>query len=124
MGEETVFDANELRNYLLPVWEKLNASEDAVPFRIPVDPDLLNIPVGVLACLTCLQDYFDIIKMPMDLSTIRDKLDNGHYKNPWEFCDDMWLMFDNAWLYNRKNSKVYKYCTKVCGPVPRERVCS
>lgn len=49
----------------------------------------------------------------MDLSTISNKLDTGEYKNPWEFSDDMWLMFDNAWLYNRKNSKVYKYCNKV-----------
>jgi E1A/CREB-binding protein len=49
----------------------------------------------------------------MDLSTIKEKLDTGDYKNPWEFCDDMWLMFENAWLYNRKNSKVYKYCTKL-----------
>ena len=49
----------------------------------------------------------------MDLSTIKEKLEMGEYMNPWEFCDDVWLMFDNAWLYNRKNSKVYKYCTKV-----------
>lgn len=60
-----------------------------------------------------LQDYFDIVKKPMDLSTVNDKLDRGLYKNPWDFNDDMWLMFDNAWLYNRKNSKVYKYCNKV-----------
>ena len=25
----------------------------------------------------------------------------------------MRLMFDNAWLYNRKTSRVYKYCTKL-----------
>lgn len=49
----------------------------------------------------------------MDLSTIGKKLDSGAYKNPRQFCDDMWLMFDNAWLYNKKSSKVYKYCTKV-----------
>jgi len=30
-----------------------------------------------------------------------------------QYCDDVWLMFDNAWLYNRKTSRVYKYCTKV-----------
>ncbi|KAE9412874.1 hypothetical protein Angca_007881, partial [Angiostrongylus cantonensis] len=101
-GEDTIFDANELRHYLRPVWEKMDCSEDAVPFRMPVDPDLLHIP-----------DYNDIIKHPMDLSTICIKLDSGRYKNPWEFCDDMWLMFDNAWMYNRKNSKVYKYCTKL-----------
>ena len=49
----------------------------------------------------------------MDLSSIRDKLDRGSYKDPWEFVDDVWLMFDNAWLYNKPTSRVYKYCTKV-----------
>ena len=32
---------------------------------------------------------------------------------PSQYCDDVWLMFENAWLYNRKTSRVYKYCTKV-----------
>lgn len=59
------------------------------------------------------QDYFDIVKKPMDLSTIKRKLDTGQFKDPWEYVDDVWLMFDNAWLYNRKTSRVYKYCSKV-----------
>lgn len=25
----------------------------------------------------------------------------------------MYLMFDNAWSYNRKTSRVYRYCTKL-----------
>ena len=25
----------------------------------------------------------------------------------------MYLMFDNAWSYNRKTSLVYRYCTKL-----------
>ena len=49
----------------------------------------------------------------MDLGTIRRKLDTGQYTNPWEYVNDVWLMFDNAWLYNKKTSRVYKYCTKV-----------
>ena len=49
----------------------------------------------------------------MDLGSIKRKLDNGMYNNPWEYVNDVWLMFDNAWLYNRKTSRVYKYCTKV-----------
>lgn len=28
-----------------------------------------------------LPDYFEIIKQPMDFSTVRKKLDNGVYKN-------------------------------------------
>uniref|UniRef100_A0A1I8BLC0 Histone acetyltransferase n=1 Tax=Meloidogyne hapla TaxID=6305 RepID=A0A1I8BLC0_MELHA len=60
-----------------------------------------------------LPDYFDIVKNPMDLKTIKDGLDQGKYKNPWEFCEHMWLMFENAWLYNRKNTKVHKWCTRL-----------
>lgn len=60
-----------------------------------------------------LQDYYDIVKKPMDLSTIKRKLDTGQYADPWEYVDDVWLMFDNAWLYNRKTSRVYKYCSNV-----------
>ena len=73
------------------VWEKLYQHSDAPPFQIPVDPVALQIP-----------DYFDVVKEPMDLATIKEKLNNGDYKDPWEFVDDVWLMFNNAWLYNRK----------------------
>uniref|UniRef100_A0A914UIK5 histone acetyltransferase n=1 Tax=Plectus sambesii TaxID=2011161 RepID=A0A914UIK5_9BILA len=84
--EEKTFLPDELRAALRPIWEKLEKMDDAIPFRVPVDPELLSIP-----------DYFEIVKKPMDLSTIKEKLDSGDYKNPWEFCDDMWLMFENAW---------------------------
>lgn len=75
---------------------------ESIPFRQPVDPQSLNIP-----------DYFEIVKKPMDLSTIHNKLTTGQYSDPWEYVDDVWLMFDNAWLYNRKTSRVYRYCTRV-----------
>jgi E1A/CREB-binding protein len=96
------FAPDELRNALMPVWQKLHDMEEAIPFRVPVDAELLEIP-----------DYFEIIRHPMDLSTIKDKLNMGEYADPWAFCDDVSLMFSNAWLYNRKNSKVYKYCSKL-----------
>ena len=35
------------------------------------------------------------------------------FSSPLQFCSDMRLMFDNAWLYNKKTSRVYKYCTKL-----------
>ncbi len=49
----------------------------------------------------------------MDLSTIKRKLDTGQYQEPWQYVDDVWQMFNNAWLYNRKTSRVYKYCSKL-----------
>lgn len=98
-----VFKAEDLRQALMPTLEKLFRQEpESLPFRQPVDAQALGIP-----------DYFDIVKNPIDLSTIKNKLDHGEYKDPWQYVDDVWLMFENAWLYNRKNSRVYRYCTKV-----------
>ena len=99
----TVFKPDELRQALMPTLEKLYRQDpESLPFRQPVDPLALGIP-----------DYFDIVKKAMDLSTVKRKLDTGQYSDPWEYVDDVWLMFDNAWLYNRKTSRVYRYCTKV-----------
>uniref|UniRef100_A0A8C6KDY4 histone acetyltransferase n=1 Tax=Nothobranchius furzeri TaxID=105023 RepID=A0A8C6KDY4_NOTFU len=93
----------ELRQALMPTLEALYRQDpESLPFRQPVDPMLLGIP-----------DYFDIVKIPIDLSTIKRKLDTGQYQEPWQYVDDVWLMFNNAWLYNRKTSRVYKYCTKL-----------
>uniref|UniRef100_A0A8C4V6W4 histone acetyltransferase n=1 Tax=Falco tinnunculus TaxID=100819 RepID=A0A8C4V6W4_FALTI len=97
------FKPEELRQALMPTLEALYRQDpESLPFRQPVDPQLLGIP-----------DYFDIVKNPMDLSTIKRKLDTGQYQEPWQYVDDIWLMFNNAWLYNRKTSRVYKYCSKL-----------
>lgn len=83
----------------------------------PVLTELLHWSFCDLYHYFLLQDYFDIVKKPMDMSTIKRKLDTGQYKDPWEYVDDVWLMFENAWLYNRKTSRVYKYCSKVSVPI-------
>ena len=62
-----VFKPDELRQALMPTLEKLYKQDpESLPFRQPVDPTALQIP-----------DYFDIIKNPMELSTIKKKLDTG-----------------------------------------------
>ncbi|XP_044018384.1 histone acetyltransferase p300-like [Aphidius gifuensis] len=95
--------ADQLRQALMPTFEKLyGLVPESLPFRQPVDPHALCIP-----------DYFDIVKKPMDLSTIKKKLDAGEYRAPLDYCHDVWLMFDNAWLYNNKTSSVYKGCKKL-----------
>ena len=92
----------ELREMLTPIWRKVYEHPDAPPFQIPVDHIALGIP-----------DYVDVVKNPMDLSTMNLKLEKGEYEEPWGFIQDMWLMFENAWLYNKKNSRVYRMCTKL-----------
>jgi len=64
-------------------------------------------------CICDAKDYPLIVKTPMDLSTICRKLEDDQYDDPWQYVDDMQLMFSNAWLYNRRSSPVYKSCTKV-----------
>ncbi|KAM9394002.1 histone acetyltransferase p300 isoform 2-T2 [Pholidichthys leucotaenia] len=102
-SRKKIFKPEELRQALMPTLESLYRQDpESLPFRQPVDPQLLGIP-----------DYFDIVKNPMDLSTIKRKLDTGQYQEPWQYVEDIWLMFNNAWLYNRKTSRVYKYCSKL-----------
>ncbi|CAH8547179.1 unnamed protein product [Dicrocoelium dendriticum] len=93
---------NELLRYFIPVVEKISKEKDAEPFLQPVDWESLEI-----------YDYPQIVSNPMDLSTIRKKLENREYKDPWNVVDDFWLMLNNAWLYNKKTSKVYKTCTRL-----------
>ena len=71
-------------------------------FHKPVDPDELGIP-----------DYLQIIKNPMDFSTIKKKLSNNLYTNFKQFTEDIGLVFDNCYLYNGANSSVGLACTLV-----------
>jgi len=66
------------------------------PFLHPVDPVALNIP-----------DYPLIIKTPMDISTIQEKLDSGIYLKKQEFEDDFRLIFKNCYQYNPEGTDVY-----------------
>ncbi|CAF1028024.1 unnamed protein product [Didymodactylos carnosus] len=93
------FTQEELRLKLEDVIHKMLATEVSYPFRQPVDPVALNI-----------LDYPLIITHPMDISTIHKKLLSAEYDNPFDFVDDMWLMFNNAWTYNKKTTKIYKMC--------------
>ena len=68
----------------------------AVPFLRPVDPVQLN-------CL----DYFDIIKEPMDLSTVEKKLRNNTYTTHTQCFDDINKIWNNAFKYNPRNSHVF-----------------
>lgn len=68
----------------------------AAPFYYPVDPVALNIP-----------SYHNIIKKPMDLSTIQSKLRTGQYENAKEFEFDIRLMFKNCYKFNIVGDPTY-----------------
>lgn len=67
----------------------------AHPFYEPVDWVKLEIP-----------SYPKIIKKPMDLSTMRKKLDNGEYPTAEKFHDDFKLMIRNCFTFNPAGTPV------------------
>ncbi|KAL9160291.1 hypothetical protein ABFS82_08G189500 [Erythranthe guttata] len=66
---------------------------------------VFNEPVNVKTL--GLVDYHDIIKHPMDLGTIKTRLSQNLYKSPWEFAEDVRLVFSNAMTYNPKGHDVH-----------------
>ncbi|MXQ79712.1 hypothetical protein E5288_WYG006971 [Bos mutus] len=67
----------------------------AWPFYNPVDVNALG-----------LHNYYDIVKTPMDLGTIKAKMDNQEYKDAYEFAADVRLMFMNCYKYNPPDHEV------------------
>ncbi|KAK9248023.1 Bromodomain-containing protein [Lipomyces tetrasporus] len=65
------------------------------PFLQPVDPVALNCP-----------NYFKVIKKPMDVSTIQQKLNTNQYESGAEFEEDIRLMFRNCYKFNPEGSPV------------------
>ena len=51
-------------------------------------------------------DYFDIIKHPMDFSTIRNKFNRFEYNDVGEVLHDVRLIFTNCLTYNLPSSIV------------------
>ncbi|XP_061657116.1 bromodomain-containing protein 2-like [Syngnathoides biaculeatus] len=67
----------------------------AWPFYKPVDAEALQ-----------LHDYHDIIKYPMDLSTVKAKMKRGEYQDAQRFAADVRLIFSNCYKYNPPHLEV------------------
>lgn len=65
------------------------------PFLEPVDPVAMDCP-----------KYFEIIKNPMDLSIIQNKLSDGEYETANDFEKDIRLIFSNCFIFNPEGTLV------------------
>ncbi|XP_018590330.1 bromodomain adjacent to zinc finger domain protein 1A isoform X2 [Scleropages formosus] len=65
-------------------------------------------PFMKLVSRTQVPDYYDIIKKPMALSIIREKVNNCEYKTASEYIDDVELMFSNCLEYNPRSTNEAK----------------
>ena len=82
-------------------------NNESLEFRQPVDVEgernlgfLNSIGLG-------LSDYFDIVKNPMDLGTVKKNLKNNKYKLVEEVLADIQLIWDNCKMYNAEGSVNY-----------------
>jgi len=92
----------KLKASCLEVLKVLQGHQHGWVFNSPVDPVELGLP-----------DYFEVIKQPMDLGTIRKKLENGCYHSLEDFHSHVQVTFDNAMVYNPEGSVVYNMANEM-----------
>uniref|UniRef100_A0A669E3K6 Bromodomain PHD finger transcription factor n=1 Tax=Oreochromis niloticus TaxID=8128 RepID=A0A669E3K6_ORENI len=97
----TVFTPLTDKDYdgLRRILRSLQAHKMAWPFLEPVDTN--DAP-----------DYYRVIKEPMDLSTMEERLQKREYIKLTEFVADMTKIFDNCRYYNPSDSPFYQ-CAEV-----------
>ena len=87
-------------NALLHLLNDMQNHQHAWPFLQPVNKDEV-------------QDYYEVIKEPMDLSTMEDKLEKDAYPQPEDFVRDAMLIFNNCRWYNQENTPYSKSANKL-----------
>lgn len=87
----------ELRFCQQVLRELMSKKYDSIsyPFVEPVDPVALDCP-----------NYFNVVKNPMDLGTVRHKMQNGEYDNGEQFEKDVRQVFINCYLFNPEGTAV------------------
>jgi len=76
--------------------------KESEPYSAPVDWEFYG-----------LTDYPEIIKKPMDLGTVKKRLDGGKYPAADKFAADVRLVWSNAMTYNRPDSDIYQTADKL-----------
>ncbi|KJP89567.1 hypothetical protein AK88_00778 [Plasmodium fragile] len=90
----------QLKDQIISVLDFLEKQQSAWPFLKPVS--LSEAP-----------DYYDIIKEPTDILTMRRKARHGEYKTKEDFGIELKRMFDNCRLYNAPTTIYFKYANEL-----------
>ncbi|XP_059214483.1 bromodomain-containing protein 3-like isoform X2 [Centropristis striata] len=86
---------NQLRFMQNVVIKSLWRHHFSWPFHQPVDAVKLGLP-----------DYHTIITSPMDLGTIKKRLENNYYESASECMQDFNTMFTNCYIYNKPTDDI------------------
>lgn len=88
-------NTNQLQYLIKTVMKAVWKHHFSWPFQQPVDAKKLNLP-----------DYHKIIKQPMDLGTVKKRLENNYYWSAKEAIQDLNTMFSNCYVYNKPGEDV------------------
>lgn len=98
--QETLMSLVPLLNFMRHLLDAIQARDAGCVFAEPVDQN--EVP-----------DYADVVKEPMDLSTMRMKLENYEYQTLDDFHKDFMLMVNNCLAYNSKETFFYRAGVKM-----------
>ncbi|KAI8339289.1 Bromodomain-containing protein [Blakeslea trispora] len=90
------------QKYCSAIMRNLKRHRDAAPFLNPVDYVKLNV-----------LDYPSVIKQPMNLLLVDQKLANTEYANVEDFISDVRLIFNNCFKYNGPEAMISVLCQNV-----------
>ncbi|XP_073500540.1 protein polybromo-1 isoform X6 [Phyllobates terribilis] len=93
------------QNYLRPILEQLL---EAVTSAADPNGRLISELFQKVPSKVHYPDYYAIIKDPIDLKTISQRIQSGHYKNLNAIAKDIDLLAKNAKTYNEPGSQVFK----------------
>ncbi|XP_051019965.1 bromodomain-containing protein 8-like [Acomys russatus] len=91
---DPIQDHSLFKKTLLQVWKMIASHRFSSPFLKPVSEK--QAP-----------GYKDVVKRPMDLTTLKRNLSKGRIHTMAEFQRDLMLMFQNAVMYNDSNHHIH-----------------
>eukprot|EP01080_Neovahlkampfia_damariscottae_P003580 gene3580-6315_t len=93
--EKIMIDQDTLNDSFKQVLRLLSDHESAWPFQQPVS-------------LEEAEDYYDVIKNPMDFKTMKSNIQKSRYHSKEEIVSDLILIWENCKQFNERKSIYYK----------------